>query len=427
MSEQVYALLLRLFPSRFRSVHGDEALQLVRDRAKHEPPLRLWIDLLIDLVCSAPRLYLHPAPMAAPATTPAFVTLEGEAPRAQSLFLGVVVSLFLIFAAIPIGRALPSMPATHLRLRTAMQVAAPSAPQLTSAGRHRLVEAVAANVRQHYFDKQVAQTTASSLLAHEHAGDYTSVSDGRAFANLLARHLIEASGDVHFTMEYTRNVFPDFSKPPAPEFQARYRTAMEQANCTFEKVEIRPHNVGYLKLNSFPDIAACQSKAESAMAALNHADALIFDLRDNRGGYANMVVFLASYLFDHPEYMFNPRDPITEQTWTRSPVAGSLLGDKPVYILTSSRTYSGAEQFSYDLKMLKRASLIGETTGGASHAGILHNLDDHFAVGIPEHRPVNPFSNKDWALTGIEPDVKVNASDALATAEKLAETKVRPR
>jgi C-terminal processing protease CtpA/Prc len=101
--------------------------------------------------------------------------------------------------------------------------------------------------------------------------------------------------------------------------------------------------------------------------------------------------------------------------------------DKPVYILTSSRTYSGAEQFSYDLKMLRRATLVGETTGGASHANVLHNVDDHFAVGIPEHKPVNPFSDKDWAVTGIEPDLKVEAADAILTAQKLAETKLRKR
>jgi C-terminal processing protease CtpA/Prc len=156
------------------------------------------------------------------------------------------------------------------------------------------------------------------------------------------------------------------------------------------------------------------------MTAVNHADALIFDLRDNRGGYGNMVVLLAGYLFDHPEYMFNGRDPITERTWTRSPVAGSLLADKRVYILTSSQTYSAAEQISYDLKVLKRATLVGETTGGASHEGVLHNIDDHFAIGIPEHRPINPYSDKDWAVTGVEPDVKVGAADALATAERLA-------
>ena len=83
--------------------------------------------------------------------------------------------------------------------------------------------------------------------------------------------------------------------------------------------------------------------------------------------------------------------------------------------------------WGYDLRMLKRATLIGETTGGASHYGVLHNLDDHFAIGIPEHRPVNPFSDKDWAVTGIEPDVKVEAADALATAERFAETRLRRR
>ena len=323
--------------------------------------------------------------------------------RAGLLIMGALASLFLIEAA------------------------AQAPPQLTSVDRHRLIQAAAASVKEHYFDKQVAQATASALLAHERSGEYDMVTDGQAFANLLARHLTEASHDVHFTMEYTRNVFPDFSKPPPAEPNARYRAAMEQANCTFEKVEIRSNNVGYIKLNSFPDLAVCQRKAEAAMADLNHADALIFDLRDNRGGYTGMVVFLASYLFDHPEYMFNPRDPVTEQNWTRSPVAASLLVDKPVYVLTSSRTYSAAEQFSYDLKMLKRAELIGENSGGATHSGVLFNLDDHFAIGIPDHRPVNPYADKDWAVTGVEPDLKVAASDALTTAERVAATKAGRR
>jgi len=310
-----------------------------------------------------------------------------------------------------------------------IQILAAQAPtsdvKLDVAERQLVLNAVIADVKQYYFDRNIALNTADALLAHERAGDYNQVTDGQAFANLLARHLIDASRDVHFTMEYTRNVFPDFSKPPPPEDLARYRTAMEQVNCTFEKVEIRPDNVGYVKLNSFPDIGACQSNAESAMRDLNHADALVFDLRDNRGGDGNMVVFLASYLFDHPEYMFSPRGPLTERAWTRSPVAGSMLVNKPVYILTSARTYSAAEQFSYDLKVLKRATIIGETTGGASHAGVLHNLDDHFAIGIPELRPVNPFSDKDWAVTGIEPDVKVKAADAPTAAQKLADKKIQ--
>jgi C-terminal processing protease CtpA/Prc len=140
-----------------------------------------------------------------------------------------------------------------------------------------------------------------------------------------------------------------------------------------------------------------------------------------------MVMLIATYLFDHPEYMYNPRENTTERSWTRSPVPGNSLADKPAYILTSSSTFSAAEHFSYDLKMLKRATLVGETTGGGAHSGVWHRIDDHFGMGIPETKAINPFATTDWAEIGVEPDVKVNAADALVIAEKLAQSKLRKK
>ena len=75
--------------------------------------------------------------------------------------------------------------------------------------------------------------------------------------------------------------------------------------------------------------------------------------------------------------------------------------------------------------MLKRATLVGETTGGGAHAGVFHRLDDHFGMGIPEVRVINPYARNDWEGTGVTPDVKVSAADALAAAEKLAQRKLR--
>jgi C-terminal processing protease CtpA/Prc len=192
-------------------------------------------------------------------------------------------------------------------------------------------------------------------------------------------------------------------------------------------VEILPRNIGYLKLNSFPDPAVCRATMMTAMASLNHVDAIIFDLRDNHGGEPEMVALMAAYLFDHPEYWYNPRENTTQESWTRSPVPGSRLGDKPVYVLMSARTFSGAEQFCYDLKMLKRATLVGETTGGAAHSGVFHRIDDHFGIGIPETRPINPFGKADWAETGVEPDVKMKAANALEAAKKLAESRLEAK
>jgi Peptidase family S41/N-terminal domain of Peptidase_S41 in eukaryotic IRBP len=298
---------------------------------------------------------------------------------------------------------------------------------IDGAERQRVISGVVANLEQHYFDRGVAQKTADTLVAHEKNGDDDAATDGDALANLLTRQMREASGDMHLVVEYSERPLPEGPPPQTAEDAARFRKAMLEQNCMIRKVQILPHNIGYLKLDFFPDTTVCGSAMKSAMASLNGADALIFDLRDNTGGFPDSVSLIASYLFDHPEYMYGPRGAPTLDSWTRSPVAGNKLADKPVYVLTSGTTWSGAEEFSYDLKMLKRATLVGATTRGGAHAGVFHRIDDHFGMGIPEERAINPFGKADWEGVGVAPDVPVKAADALATAVRLAEGNVRGR
>ena len=297
--------------------------------------------------------------------------------------------------------------------------------KLDAAERQLVLNTVIKNLKEHYFDPEVARKATNELLGHQH--DYDGVLEGGTFARLLTGLIREVSHDRHLEVVYSQSRLPAQPLTPTPEALARYQQRLQQENCTFEKVAILPHNVGYLKLNSFPEPSICRQTAMAAMAALNHAKAIIFDLRDNGGGFAPMVSFIAAYLFDHPEYLYDPRVSPTQRSWTRSPVPGNQLADKPVYVLTSTSTVSAAEQFCYDLKMLKRATFVGERTRGSAHAGIWYRIDDHFGMGIPETRPVNPFSKTDWEGTGVEPDVKVKAADALVTAEKLAERKMLRR
>jgi hypothetical protein len=301
------------------------------------------------------------------------------------------------------------------------RVAAVPVQQLDPAERQRVLDQAIVDLKQFYFDRSVAQKTADALLAHEKTGEYNAAADGETFANLLTRQMRDASHDMHLVVEYSRDRLPDRPQEPSAEDLARHRQALEQNNCFFEKVDILPGNIGYLKLNWFADLSICRPKAAAAMASLNNAGAVIFDLRDARGGDPASVKFIAAYLFDRPECWYSPRESPTEQSWTPSPIPESKLADKPVYVLTSASTLSGAEQFSFDLKMLERATLVGETTGGAAHAGVFHRIDDHFGMGIPEVKVVNPYSRNDWEGTGVEPNVKVAAADALQTAERLAE------
>jgi len=297
---------------------------------------------------------------------------------------------------------------------------------LDAAQRQQVIQAVIANLKQHYAYPDRAQTATDALLAHERSGDYRRAADSAALAGLLTRDLRAASQDNHLEVVYIpavrRQPLPSSGSPPPPAGQSA-----SQAACTFESVRMLQSNIGYFKLNSFPDVSACQVAAKAALAALNGADALIFDLRDNRGGFPDMVMLIVSYLFDHPVYMYNPREETTHQSWTRSPVPGSRLSDKPVVILTSSTTYSGAEHFSYNMKMLKRATLVGERTAGATDVASFYRINEDFGMGIPTTKPINPYSEPDWAAVGVEPDIKVKSTDALASAEKLLQKKLRAK
>ncbi|MDH4223659.1 MAG: S41 family peptidase, partial [candidate division Zixibacteria bacterium] len=89
--------------------------------------------------------------------------------------------------------------------------------------------------------------------------------------------------------------------------------------------------------------------------------------------------------------------------------------------LTSSYTFSGAEEFTYNLKNLKRGTIIGETTGGGANwweYKIFKNLN--VGMALPLARAINPISGTNWEGTGITPDIEVPQEKALDTAYKMA-------
>jgi hypothetical protein len=295
---------------------------------------------------------------------------------------------------------------------------------LDAAARHGVIDGASAIVTKYYVDTKVAQKMAIAIREHEKNGDDNEATDGPTFADLLTTQMRDVSHDKYMAVIYSAVKTSENTSAPTAEEVARYRKEMEQNNCTFEEITILPHNIGYLKFNSFPDASICRPTAAAAMAKLNHADAIIFDLRDNPGGYANMVALIATYLFDRPTHLndfYDRSQNSTEESWTLPPVPGNTLADKPAFVLTSSTTFSAAEGFSYDLKMLKRATLVGETTSGRGHMGAPHRIDDHFTISVPGMKVTNPISKTNWEGTGVEPDVKVKAADALKAAINLAE------
>lgn len=301
---------------------------------------------------------------------------------------------------------------------------------LTPALRQEVIEGTISRLNATYVFPDVARKMEAALRRHEANREYDGMTSARAFAEKLTRDLRAVSHDLHLHLVYSSMPFKRSvsSEPSAAEIEGMKKFA-RSVNYGFEKLEILDGNVGYLSLSGFmpPDLAG--NTASAAMNYLADTEALIIDLRRNGGGDPEMVQFLCSYLFDQPTHLndlyFRP-DNSTRQFWTLPYVPGRRY-KKPVYVLTSKRTFSGAEEFTYNLKNLKRATIVGETTGGGAHPGGENVINEHFAVWVPIGRAINPISKTNWEGVGVKPDIETPADLALKTAHLDALRKIQAK
>ena len=298
---------------------------------------------------------------------------------------------------------------------------------VNAALRQKVVEGIASNLNEFYVDGLLAKQMGDAITAHLRSGDYDKITDGDEFAARLHKDLEDISHDRHLRVDFSPFKIPPMG-PPSPEDEANFHQQMEHDNCAFDKVEILPNNIGYIRFNGFMDASFCGPTVVAAMGFVAHTDALIFDIRNNGGGQPAMVTMIASFLFDRPTHLidiYNRKEDTNTQNWTLSYLPGPRLTKQPVFVLTSKRTFSGAEEFAFDLKNQKRATIVGETTGGGAHPVAPHIVADYFMVGVPFAKSLDPVTKTNWEGTGVAPDVSVAAEDALETAKKLANEKIQ--
>jgi C-terminal processing protease CtpA/Prc len=247
--------------------------------------------------------------------------------------------------------------------------------------------------------------------------------DSNALAVKLSAVLAEATHDKHLRVMAMPEP-PGGAKAAEAAEKAEMAELSRYGNYGVTRVERLRGNIGYLDLRQFAEARDAGPVLAATMALLARTDALIIDLRKNGGGDPFTVQLLASYFFDKPTQLVDVHwreGNRVEKHMTTAKVAGPRYGQRrPVYLLTERNTFSGAEDFAWNMKTRHRATVIGETTGGGAHPGDFFRLGPQLGAFIPTGRSVDPIDGRNWEGTGVEPDHAVPATEALVLAQRMA-------
>jgi hypothetical protein len=312
----------------------------------------------------------------------------------------------------------PARPLAPLCILMLLGVATSSLAQpitLAPSSRIDVVTTFAAHLDEDYVIPELGKTMSHAVTANMRSGKYDGLSDPE-LALTLQRDVRSVSGDLHLAVGYS-------PAPPAPPGNPGFDLVAKQHGFVHE-ARMLAGNVGYVRIDGFMPPELSSNFIRSAFEVLQPTDALIIDLRWNDGGDTRGVAQLLSFLSDGPPFVVNTvhsrGDTHVESIQTSDFGAASYGGTKPVFVLTSAMTFSGGEECAYDIKALRRGTLVGARTRGGANVGGPVMLGQGFSAIIPIARSVNPITGTNWERTGVLPDVATGERDALRRAHILA-------
>ena len=170
--------------------------------------------------------------------------------------------------------------------------------------------------------------------------------------------------------------------------------------------------IGLVKISNFDERCASESIAAIQKLQQEGAKKIIFDVRNNPGGYAEELVKLLDYLLPEGDLFRSVSYDGTEKVDTSD--ADCL--DMPMAVLINGSSYSAAEFFAAALQEYQAATIVGEPTVGKGVYQTTISLEDGSAVALSTGKYFTPKGN---SLTdvGVIPDVRVDVDEE--TAEKI--------
>jgi C-terminal processing protease CtpA/Prc len=297
---------------------------------------------------------------------------------------------------------------------------------LAEVVKQQLLDSLGKVLNRNYVYPDTAVVMISSILQKHRNQGYNDINEARQFANQVTKDVKTVFNDNHLSVRFDPDLEKRIRAFEATRQKDQSDFVKEKAqNFFFRKAEILKGNIGYVVFTNFADTNALSRKTvHAAFQFIANTDALILDLRNNFGGRGTMAKEITAYFFDKPQLTGRSFNRIHNK-WTEDWVGGqpAITRDvyltMPIYILTSERTFSAAEGLAYNLKHLKNAVIVGDTTRGGAHSTRSFALGNGFVGFIPFSRGGHIVTKTDWEGTGVIPNVPIKEERSLFKAQEL--------
>ena len=335
--------------------------------------------------------------------------------------------------------------------QTVRPLAGGAPPGIDAAVRRAVIDSTAVALERGYVDADTGRRIASHLRRRLRDGAYDARTDPTAFALAVTTDLKAINGDEHLFLQWGGGMpsagpvpvmMPPGGAPPgagpvpvmvppdrAPgvgpaPMMPTAGTAERRINHGLRKLEVLPGNIGYLVVDEFAGGDGVADAIAGALRFLERTDAIIMDVRNNRGGHGEMSHQLFSHFLPAtPVPTIRVRDRVRgvdEILRSDSVVPGPRRTDVPLYVLTSRATVSAAEEFAFVLQRLQRATLVGERSLGAGHMNTIAPVGHGFMLSVSFARVSDPVTGAEWEQVGVRPTIDVPPSVALEVAQAHA-------
>ncbi len=276
-----------------------------------------------------------------------------------------------------------------------------------------------------YIYPEIAKKTNAYLNKEYKDGAFDSCQDNQTFAIALTKAVQNINKDKHMRiMSNEPYKATDNNLKEKAEQRMGQINNYRNYNHGYKALQLLEGNVAYLDLRGFSPLDRAKENADASMKLMSYSDAIIIDLTNNGGGDPSMVQYLCSYFFEkkvHLNTLFYREGNRTEEYWTLEKVEGKKMTDIPLFVMIGEKTFSGAEEFAYNMQTQKRAILIGQTSAGGANPGNTVGINEYLAVFIPTGKAINPVTNTSWEGVGVYPEILTKKEETFDQALSLAQ------